>query len=756
MRSEPDSARRAAAAPDVGERRAAPFGAALGGLAGLLVFVVVCGVRVLDPGDLGWLTTGDPAQYVLGWSFFRASPWAVPPGINPAYGLELSSSVFFTDSVPLFALLFKALRPFLDVPQYFGWWLLLCFVLQGVAGWLLMGLAVRDGAARVLGAALLCLAPPFLWRLHGHYALMAHWLVLLGLWLAAAPPERRRWWPFAWCGLLCAASLVHAYLLAMAAVLWLSDLARRGSMAAAARDERRSAVARLAAEGVVLPGALALCLWAAGFFAVSGGLSPGGFGTYAMNLLAPLDGDGRWSQLLPDLPGAEGREAGSNFLGLGLIGLLVAGVLAWVSRPWLPRRWWQRVPLLLALAALTAFAVSHRIAFGGVDVLALPLNHRVLDAANALRASERMFWPVFYALAVGGVVLVARRWGRRIAAVLLAVAAAVQAADGRAGWGQFRAMLDPPIERAWQPLRGAFWEEAARSYVRVRAFPTANKAEGWSVIGRWAAANRLPTDMAYLARLDQRALEETRATGERAFGEGTFEPRTLYVLHEPGTVSFAAISLDPTVDLLAEADGFRVLAPDWKRHRAVPAGVREVRPEDALPVAAPGAALRFGSPAPAADRAALLRGWSIPAPHGSWNDGASAAIALQDPSSAAAGSDEASDIWVKGSAFLPPQRPEQRVTVSVVRSGIRGGPGCGEASAEWRFGGGDEATGWRSVTAPACAAAAIGGEQGPGLLRLRFSFPDAVRPRDLGASADHRRLAFAVAEVVLLPRGRTP
>ncbi|MBD0276110.1 MAG: hypothetical protein ICV73_29815, partial [Acetobacteraceae bacterium] len=54
---------------------------------------------------------------------------------------------------------------------------MLCFVLQGVAGWLLMGLAIRNLAARLLGAALLCFAPPLLWRLHGHHSLAAHWLV---------------------------------------------------------------------------------------------------------------------------------------------------------------------------------------------------------------------------------------------------------------------------------------------------------------------------------------------------------------------------------------------------------------------------------------------------------------------------------------------------------------------------------------------------------------------------------------------------
>ncbi|GAA0585875.1 hypothetical protein GCM10009416_25240 [Craurococcus roseus] len=744
-----------------GRRTAAAgrLGAVLAGLIGAVAFAAVCGVRPLDPGDLGWLTQGDPAQYLLGWSFFRESPWTLPPGANPSFGIEIASSVFFSDSIPLFALLFKALSPLVEVQQYFGWWLLLCFVLQGVAGWLLMGLAVRNAAARLLGAVLLCFAPPLLWRLHGHYSLAAHWLVLLALWLAVAPPLGRRWWPFAWGGLLCAAALVHAYLLAMVAALWASDLARRALAAAAgAGGGRRFAFARLAAEALVAPGAVALCLWAAGFFMVRGGLSPGGFGVYAMNALAPLDPDGQWSRLLPDLPDAAGREAGSNFLGLGLLGLLAAGFAAWVSRPGLLRVGPERAPLLLALAGLAALALSHRVAVGGAERLVLPLPARALEAANALRASERMFWPVFYALAVLGVALVARRWGGRAAAALLGAAVVAQVADGSAGWPPLRAKLDPPgAGRVWQPLRGPFWDEAARSYGRVRAFPTANKAEGWEAVGRWASANGLPTDMVYLARVDQAALERTRMAGERSFLEGRFEPRTLYVLGGSWAVFLAASAMDPAADLLAEADGLRVFAPGWKRlSAAVPAGVREFGAEEVLPVAAPGVALRFGSAAPAGDRAALLRGWSVPEPHGHWNDGAEATLALRF-ALPAAWLDEALDLWVKGAGFLVPQRPEQRVTVSAVRGGggARGEEACGEASAEWLLAGaeGPAAPAWRSVAVPpACAA----GGAGSGLLRVRFRFPDAVSPRDIGLSADRRDLAFAVAELVLLRRGEGP
>ena len=97
----------------------------------------------------------DPPQLWLGWTYFRHAPWAMPPGANPDYGLELGSAIYFADAIPLLALPLKALRGLVEVPQYVGPWLLACGVLQGLVGWRLIGLATRDPLARACGAGLL-------------------------------------------------------------------------------------------------------------------------------------------------------------------------------------------------------------------------------------------------------------------------------------------------------------------------------------------------------------------------------------------------------------------------------------------------------------------------------------------------------------------------------------------------------------------------------------------------------------------------
>ena len=101
-------------------------------------FVMLGAVR-LDPTSTLWLDQGDIAQHYLGWHFFRGEPWMLPLGANPRYGLDMGSSIVFTDSIPLLAMAFKAVRTVLPAHfQYAGLWMAFCFVAQGLSALLLL------------------------------------------------------------------------------------------------------------------------------------------------------------------------------------------------------------------------------------------------------------------------------------------------------------------------------------------------------------------------------------------------------------------------------------------------------------------------------------------------------------------------------------------------------------------------------------------------------------------------------------------
>jgi hypothetical protein len=526
------------------------------------VIAYTFGFGILPPWRTAWMLRGtigpDPVQYWLGWTYFRHDAWRWPPGLNPDYGLDISSSIFFSDSIPLLAFAFKALHPLIEVGQYWGFWLFACGALQAWFGWRLVGLVSDARVARLAGAALFALSPTMLNRLGGHFAVGAHFLLLAGLYLCLTTAGR--WRVIAWAALVLAALWVHAYLLPMVLGLWAADWL--------ARTLRARPWAQSVGEALAIPAIGILGLWLAGFFTIAGGFAGtwGEYGRMQLDLLAPFD-PSPWGLFLPDLPEPDHWETGHSYAGLGGLLAVAVGLVLWASRGarGLARHW----PLLLALGAMLAFAISHRVSIGGREFLLFEPPEAFVRAASALRASERFLWPAAYAALFAAIAAIVRGIGPGRAGVLLSLLVVIQFIDMQPGFARLWRYF--PAEVAVVPLRLAdpFWLDAARHYDRVRLTPTGLQATHWEEVAVFAASCRLPTDAVYLARVDPgRAAALNAATLDR-LRTGRHEPGTLYVLGSAATLEAARTGLG-SQDMLRQADGLWVLAPGWHAHAPDP------------------------------------------------------------------------------------------------------------------------------------------------------------------------------------------
>lgn len=531
----------------------------------VLAFLMIFGPSPLDPTNIAWLADHDAATNYLGWAFYRASPWGWPIAANPAYGIDIAGSVMMADANPLLAIPFKLLAPILPQPfQYFGWWLLLCFVLQALFA-RAIGVRIGADAGQRLAIVLLFLfAPCLLARAITpaifHLTLFGQWLILAAIWLYLSPGRRATAW--GWAGLLSAAVLIHPYLLAMVAAIWGGDL-WRGICTSSGTALRRFLIGRLAgAAALVALASLTGVLWLAqtGDGAIHAISVEWGFGIYKANLLSPIDPRG-WSWLLLDQSTTPEEVEGFAYLGAGILILGAAAILVARRVPVWPRML-PHLGLLLALAGMGLLAITPYVALGS-HIVHVPWPAPLEALGHMFRSSGRFAWPLVYWLMVALCWVVVRGTGRRAATLLLWSAAIVQIVDSSAGWrhaGEAYARRG----NAWPTsLSSPFWKEAAGRYRAVRMIVPRNRYPFYRDVNVWALRHGMQTDVIYLARYDAgsfEALLRRRATQLERLG---LPADTLWVTDGVATSDLSRLE-QAAQGRVATIDGIPIFAPGMK------------------------------------------------------------------------------------------------------------------------------------------------------------------------------------------------
>lgn len=490
--------------------------------------------ELLNPSYIAWILWigGDPFQHYLGWELFRDASWTFPVGLNTHLAYPVGVPLTFTDSIPLFSIAFKLFRNVLPFPfQFFGIWMLLCFVLQGVFGYLVVKQAIdqktppsppdRGGGTLLLAifsSIFFILSPIMLFRLGGHSALGAHWLILWSLWLALQKYGQPRM--AHWTAVLSLAVLIHPYLLFMCAALFLADLARRAFVLHVVAPKR--AVAFFAVE-ILLIVSIAYVI---GVFSAGGGSAPG-YGVFSLDLNALVNPYG-FSTIIQNMRVREPNE-GFNYLGLGIIllAILSAYEYLWtaehgsIREVW--RRWW---PLIVVAALLTLVAVTHVVSAWGREAIHLPLPASLRDNVfGIVRSSGRLFWPVYYLVMLGSFFVV-QRLRRPFAGALLVFALALQIYDMKDKLTELNHFYE---NRTWEsPLRDPFWQNVARRYRHISFIPAFAHGR-FDPIAMFAAEHGLSLNAGPVARsagdVNAREMREER----NRLMSGDVDAETLYI-----------------------------------------------------------------------------------------------------------------------------------------------------------------------------------------------------------------------------------
>ena len=391
------------------------------------------GAYVVGPGRLSifkidWLV-GDLAQVYLAWIQYTSDPsagWLTTA--RNSYPLPMSIALF--DPMPLLLVLtkpFAGLVP--DATQFFGVYFLICFILQGLFGFLVVqeiqrwrGLpeSLHGIFVSVCGGLLFASAPFTAQRLYGHTALSSQWLLVLSIWVALRTRDSsNRVWVTVNSGLVLLACGFNPYLALMVAL----------SLAGFTCIHLGWSQWRLLVKRVLcllLTGSLGLMVFG---FMGGASIAQGGYGVYSMNMLGPFDSNAQ-ALLLPldvnDATGGQGFE-GFNYLGLGV--LLLAFLALIVQRS--PGLSAQRVPFINAwLIVLVAYvlALSTTLTLS-VEAASLPVPKFFNDLLSRFRASGRFFWIGGFWLITLAIAVICYRFSRWRVVLLLGICTAVQMVD---------------------------------------------------------------------------------------------------------------------------------------------------------------------------------------------------------------------------------------------------------------------------------------------------------------------------------------
>lgn len=366
----------------------------LGFVLGALLFVLTYGVKVLDVTYDAWIfriKDVDIHQHYLGWCHFRACPWNFPPGLMDSLSYPYKISVLWTDSIPLFAMIFKCFRNVLpETFQYFGLYGLLSFALTGAFSAVLVHRITENPLFSLLSVPLFAESFPMLQRMFYHTSLTAHYLIIIPLLFILYGSCK---WSvkkkcLLWGGYFFITVLLHPYLWAIGAVIAVSafiyEIKITGNFNPALITGAVSALLTFTA------------LWLCGAFYgnVTASYKLGGFEANLNCFINPL-GFGR---LLPELPlQGPNQYEGFAYLGAGGILLVLTALVFFII--FNSKVYWQKgsfifilIPVFSLMAVFPDFTLNSKLLF---SVKVPGMLERIL---GIFRSNGRFIWPALILL----------------------------------------------------------------------------------------------------------------------------------------------------------------------------------------------------------------------------------------------------------------------------------------------------------------------------------------------------------------------
>jgi hypothetical protein len=545
------------------------------GLIGFISCCVIFSYEAINPTNVNWIMyfdaiTNDPITHYLGAEYFRNSNWGWPFGLNPLYGLDISSSIVYTDSIPILAFLLKLIGGVLPFPvQYLGIWLAICFSLQAIVGWLLCGLITNNFWIRLLGSCFFIFSVPFLMRVGRHSALAGQFLILFALYLNFAKlPKFPR---ILWLATLLMALLVNFYLFAIVGFLMFAH-----SLDSLHYDLKIH-WSKFIGFWVIAAVLVMMSAYILGYFSGSP-VDPGqgGYGFFRMHVLAVFDPQG-WSKLFPSMLTSQdkfgpdqlsnGVVEGHYYLGAGLMLMLAIDLVYFrkIQLEGASQFLNDHKFLISTLILLSCFSITNNITIGNLN-LYIPIPSWLNDIFSILRSAGRLFLPSYYVIILGILLIFVKINSAKYAFGFIFLALIIQIYDLMPGLISIhnRSIQSSKMSESIV-LKSDMWESFAKKYKYLRHLPIDENVaqKNWTLFAPWALKHGMGTNFTYFGRLDLNKIRNANHLVDMQIRSSRYDPQSIYIVEDKYLIPILS-TLNFQNDLLVRIDGFNVLLPEWQ------------------------------------------------------------------------------------------------------------------------------------------------------------------------------------------------
>jgi len=542
----------------------------------LILFFALCsfllsagflGLENLRFDEINWLLgSGDISNAQNGWTFFKNDSWHFPLGKNPNYGLDISNSIIFSDSIPILAFIFKIFKNFLSINfQYFSFWVFLCFFFQFYFSYTIIYNNTNSIYFSLISSIFFIISPIFLYRLGIHLSLGAHWIILFAYYINFYVEKKIK--KYFWIFLLILSTLIHLYFTAMLFVIY-------GSLLVGDVIKNKKVIEPVTELCAALIFVL-LLMYIFGYFEADlfGSVSKG-YGKFGLDILGVFDpqtneGKFNWSFFLNNIKGTS--LEGFNYLGLGIIVLLTISILIYLfniakNKNYIIETFKYKFEIVLIIFLLSSWSITSNIYLKGEEIFSLPLHNYILGALSIFGATGRFFWPVYYLIIILSLFYIFKYLGKKYAEFIITIILLIQIIDISPGLSNY--FLNKNHISKPKILNSDIWKTIPNDYEKIRTtYLFNNYGPVFSSLNHFLGTSNIKkTDIVLNTSMSRSKAAKARYDFNNALYNKLLPSDTAYVVDNLGHLRQMKIYLKDTNDGFFYRDNIWIVLPNKKTY----------------------------------------------------------------------------------------------------------------------------------------------------------------------------------------------